>query len=402
MEILHFRVCEDTGKLLMKIAIEKIIYNHTPEEAIKVFTESFGEDCPMEIIHKLIIGEYILEVDVENQMFGVETVRDEILHADYPKFDIKEYYIRQSEEILEYGNIIRVQIDKARTKTIKSDYRLDFDFNTIIEFCNGNKEALSDSLLDSYYDEDSDGNKVSGLMMLVKVIKDYISKTIQVQETLSWLRKTYPSYFIDEEKYIPRYGEYINILSQVSYKFSELLNGDYAKKIRIRNSSMNKELDKFITSQIQNDKILSKGIEPVNILDNYDAGWLAPNGDYYALNGHIANMLHLEIADALLSAGIISENYEEEALNKDAWLEQQGWVKIHGDNVQFAGCLNHNFNKKDVDITPIQIKKIYEYCSICHEGKIKLGWKQELMSASRFQMIAESNLQAMYDKYFEF
>ena len=129
-------------------------------------------------------------------------------------------------------------------------------------------------------------------------------------------------------------------------------------------------VQKYIDAAMEIDAVMSKGIEPVNIMDNYSAGWLSPEGLYYGLNGEIANMLHNQIADALKEQGIV---LNDEDSNPDAWLEQHGWVKIHGNNINFAGCCNVRIGKQNVDLTPMQIKKIYEYCALCHNGIVKAG-----------------------------
>jgi hypothetical protein len=157
----------------------------------------------------------------------------------------------------------------------------------------------------------------------------------------------------------------------------------------------------FVEAAQEIDRVLSAGIKPVDIMENWSAGWLAPNGDYYALNGEIANMLHNQIATALYEAGKIPENEENES-NPDGWLEENGWVKIHDSNVQFSGCLNVRLGKRSVDLTPIQIKKIYEYGALCHGGIIKAGWRMEQVSAVRFRDMAETDLEGLYKKYFEF
>jgi len=183
-------------------------------------------------------------------------------------------------------------------------------------------------------------------------------------------------------------------------EFNKLMSCDYVDVAVIEDDVQN-----YVQAAIEIDEVLSKGIEPVDIMSNYTAGWLAPNGDYYALNGEIANMLHNQIADALQEAGIVPKKPDEEIgaeINPDAWLEQAGWVKIHGNNINFAGCENIKIGKRNIDMTDAQIKKIYEYCAICHGGKVKAGWRLEFVSAIMFKDMAENNLPALYKKYFEF
>jgi hypothetical protein len=69
-------------------------------------------------------------------------------------------------------------------------------------------------------------------------------------------------------------------------------------------------------------------------------------------------------------------------LNPDSWLEQHGWAKIHDNNINFIGSNALSlYHKPVVYLTPIQIKKIYEYGQICCDGKLLMGWRREFISA---------------------
>lgn len=75
-------------------------------------------------------------------------------------------------------------------------------------------------------------------------------------------------------------------------------------------------------------------LEPVEITEGYDAGWLSPDGDFYGLNGSTENLLHLNIAERLLASKKIPV---KEMRNPDRWLEENGWVKVHHDWILFSG-----------------------------------------------------------------
>ena len=158
------------------------------------------------------------------------------------------------------------------------------------------------------------------------------------------------------------------------------------------------EVKKYLNSVMEIDVILSKGIQPVDIMDNYSAGWLSPEGEYYALNGEIANMLHNQIADSLVEAGIIPE---DEA-SPDAWLEQQGWVKIHDNNINYGGCLNHHIGLENVHINEKQVLIIANYIKECHNSIMRLGWKLQRVTPTIFVALFRSDLQALNRNYFEF
>jgi len=88
-------------------------------------------------------------------------------------------------------------------------------------------------------------------------------------------------------------------------------------------------------------------------------------------------------------------------ISPDVWLEQQGWVKIHGNNVHFAGCLNHKMSKPNVDITEKQIDVICDYIENCHACEIKVGWRLTRQSVSMFR-VASRDLTSLYRRFFSF
>lgn len=84
-------------------------------------------------------------------------------------------------------------------------------------------------------------------------------------------------------------------------------------------------------------------LEPVEITEGYDAGWLSPDGDFYGLNGSTENLLHLNIAEWLLASKKIPV---KEMRNPDRWLEENGWVKVHHDWILFSGSFYGKLSPK--------------------------------------------------------
>lgn len=80
----------------------------------------------------------------------------------------------------------------------------------------------------------------------------------------------------------------------------------------------------------------------------HDAGWIAPNGDYYGLDGTAANFLHINISNRLMDQQIVPESN-----NPDEWMEKNKWIKQHGDKI-FTPDSAHN----EKTITPLQLETI--------------------------------------------
>ena len=174
-------------------------------------------------------------------------------------------------------------------------------------------------------------------------------------------------------------------------QLSILLFNDKAVKAEIaRRKYRDNLLDNFLQSEREIGETIKRGIQPVEITDNYDAGWLSPSGVFYGLNGEYANMLHIQIADALMQARVIPR---EADCNADVWLEENGWVKIHGNIIHYDG---YSQNPK-VRITEKQREELVRYGNVCHRGLLKFGYKFNLISMPIFSSIEPLMLGKLFE-----
>lgn len=385
-ETVHFRVGQDFGAMLMSIAQEHLTERNNPVQALKTITDSL-HGCPTDLAVQILKGDVVLLVDEETQTVS-PVERTEALDKLFPKVDVMYFMESRAANIKLHGGNILDGLRGLQVHIAKNHgyFDMSFKYEDIFKFIAGDNEALLEELRDN--------REIDGISTMFEVIKRFCEETLKVQNTMEWLMQTCDEFkdFKAYERYLVLRGEVTDTLEDIAFHLNKTLKLDFSLEEPEDN------VQKYIDAAREIDEVLSEGIKPVDIMSNYSAGWLAPNGDYYALNGEIANMLHNQIADALVEAGIVPE----EELNPDAWLEQQGWVKIHDSNVQFAGCLNVRIGKKNVDLTPIQIKKIYEYGALCHGGAIKAGWRMEQVSAIRFKDMAQTDLEGLYKKYFEY
>lgn len=385
-ETVHFRVGQDFGAMLMSIAQEHLTERNNPVQALKTITDSL-HGCPTDLAVQILKGDVVLLVDEETQTVS-PVERTEALDKLFPKVDVMYFMESRAANIKLHGDNILDGLRGLQVHIAKNHgyFDMSFKYEDIFKFIAGDNEALLEELRDN--------REIDGISTMFEVIKRFCEEALKVQNTMEWLMQTCDEFkdFKAYERYLVLRGEVTDTLEDIAFHLNKTLKLDFSLEEPEDN------VQKYIDAAREIDEVLSEGIKPVDIMSNYSAGWLAPNGDYYALNGEIANMLHNQIADALVEAGIVPE----EELNPDAWLEQQGWVKIHDSNVQFAGCLNVRIGKKNVDLTPIQIKKIYEYGALCHGGAIKAGWRMEQVSAIRFKDMAQTDLEGLYKKYFEY
>jgi hypothetical protein len=399
--VVHFSIGEDFGKMIAQLAMEHLEYDNDPVKALRTITESLI-GCPVDMAVQILKGDIVLLVDVDTQeVMPMDRIAG--VHDDFPKIDVMYYMQRMRKEICGHGISIKAGLRILQTNMKKSygKFTFDFDYDSIFKFVAGNNEQLLEELRED--------REIHGIENLILTTKDYISKTASVQNTIDWMMKNWNDFSqtTDENgnknymEYREIKGECSDMLLDVMQVFQETIAMDVTKFGEIEDESV----QKYIDSTHEIDEIIKKGIEPVNIMDKYDAGWLSPDGVYYALRGEIANMLHIQIADALQEKGIVPSKPEGEVgaeLNAMEWLETHGWVKIHWNNIQFDGCNNFQKSKKNVDMTDKQIEIIRDYITDCHQCLIKAGWREEKQSIGMFTSLAMNNLPELYKKYFEY
>ena len=238
-----------------------------------------------------------------------------------------------------------------------------------------------------------ENEEVSDLERLVHVVKSFMESSAKELDTIHYLKRTWPEDFKGE--HLEEISEARSWVRDVMEEFQTIMRTDYS--MIAAKSRANDELDKFMKAARDIEETLSETLQPVNIMDNYSAGWLSPEGEYYALNGEIANMLHNQLADALLENGIIP-NTEENKNNPDNWLQAQGWVRIHGNEINFEGHMNERISRgENRFMTDKQVDLITEYCRLHHNGIVKVFFQP--ISALSFQAMAKDDPARLYGKY---
>mgnify|MGYP004709299823 CR=1 FL=1 len=96
--VVHFTIGEDMGIRLMEIAQEHLICNNNPEKAITAITDSLI-GCPVDYALKILKGDIVLFVDVENQSIMPTERIPEIHDRIFPKIDVIDYMEKQQKQI---------------------------------------------------------------------------------------------------------------------------------------------------------------------------------------------------------------------------------------------------------------------------------------------------------------
>ena len=389
-QTVHFRVGADMGMTLMQIANEHILYNNDLDKAMRCFTESFGGGCPEDLLKSLLLGTHIILVDEEDQCFNVvERAKYPQLDNIYPAvLDLNKFVADKQIALNDHCKGLDKGLDSIINKfRYKDTYRMDVSVKSMMKYIYGkNDEFIADLMDELEYDDD-----IQQMKALVRITKDFIEKSLKLSTMIKRLNGMYG---IETEL---NTQDLLNLVQKVQ---------DIARAEFTYFTEGNDEmLDSYMEASKEIDESITAGLEPVDIMENYSAGWLSPEGEYYALNGEIANMLHNQISSALQEQGLIPMHEVEtdgEEINPDAWLEQAGWVKIHDNNIQYGGCLNDKIGLKNVNMTTKQIEIIRDYITGCHACVIKAGWRLEKASIGMFTAMATKDPLALNKKYFSF
>lgn len=229
----------------------------------------------------------------------------------------------------------------------------------LISYLSGDKDA---GLLD--YPR---SNVVEEIKGTVEGAKNFFVKVSEVYEVIVWMCDA-----LNTSRVL-----FSDSVLRVRTILDSLACSDPEVEASIRKQDFQKQrLSEFMENEMRIEEYHKTELEPVEITEGYDAGWLSPDGDFYGLNGSTGNMLHLNIAERLLASKKIPV---KEMRNPDRWLEENGWVKVHHDWILFSG----SFYGKT--LTEAQIDKLYRYGQACCKGVLLLGTSQEPITAVRFR-----------------
>lgn len=192
-------------------------------------------------------------------------------------------------------------------------------------------------------------------MFLVK--NGFINRPIKIESTIERILSVLMS-FADTTK-----GYYHPLCNEGLYKYKDALYEDLSKT-------------KYGHEFIHN------GLLVKEIMDGYDAGWLSPDGEFYAGDGETSSMIHMNIAEEIYNG---KTNKYAVAMFKDHvnilgasdspeyWLESHGWVKIHHDEV-YGSFIGNKTPTKDYPYpyapTDTQIKMICNYIDKYYNGAL--------------------------------
>lgn len=344
---LTFTIGKGFGQMLQRIAWEKLTEKYNPREAVEIITKSLP-GCTEGMAVDILDGKIILgEDEATQEVTGTPGAGG--------KFNdwIREQRIHLEEEAKEWVKSlegIRQEIADAGGK-----FEFSVRYPELISYLSGDKDA---GLLDYPH-----SNVVEQIKGTVEGAENFFVKVGEVYEVIVWMCDA-----LNTSRVL-----FSDSVLRVRTILDSLACSDPEVEASIRKQDFQKQrLSEFMEEREENQTEL----EPVEITEGYDAGWLSPDGDFYGLNGSTGNLLHLNIAERLLASKKIPV---KEMRTPDRWLEENGWVKICHDWILFSG----SFYGKT--LTEAQIDKLYRYGQACCEGVLLLGTSQEPITAVRLR-----------------
>ncbi len=363
-------------EMLVDIARKKI-YEFNPGAAVKLVMDCL-EGCNKEQAFKIITGEYRLKI-VED---GVD------VEESTPDFDMQEWANDSIASLEDRGKELLEELEAVMKRIIVQDkveiVEIELSYNALFNYY-FNKD--SSEIIEAV---ESSSRLADTTRWFCTECRKFLEDCHEMFIAFSYLKKNY-GIEIASDKVIFICSEINQTIQELCTDSSNAVNQAYAKK-----KYMEAELDKFITEGKTIEELRKNNvIHPVDITSDTDAGWLSPEGDYYGLKGAVANFLHIQIADLLQMTGRIS--VDEEDMKADAWMAQNGWVKIHHDEVYYDGYYQSKHGYPMVPLTDVQKSRIAQYGKALYNGRLKFGISKQECSVSKFQQMDEFAVRKLFD-----
>lgn len=390
-QVVHFSV---EGGFLTNFVRSKFVED-TPKKAVHTLMESLPgmpEDLAIEIItgkKKLVgINDLYLEDDNETQLYSIP------LNFDSAWSRLAKKYL---EEVSMLQMIKRRIVILGTSDTVKgAQYRNDgFEDETMYDISlledrenfKKRKERIDKIAKELAYAGEQVGKSITDIPLEnLEILPDFIklpidepSIDVPFEVLLNSDIETVGKYFSDDERKL---------------RYAEATGKSYVPMV-----------DSYLAAQRKIDENLKEKIKPNPITDMNDAGWLAPSGEFYGLNGEISNLLHNQLADALAEAGIVTPG-EDDGVNVDGYMMKTGWTKIHHNNVLFEGYSQRKYGVgTNVKMTDEQIRAITLYgkhlslkSQVLRLGLAGMAGKPDhMVSGARFEFLSHEDLEEMFD-----
>jgi len=394
---LHFRLGENIGEILLGIAQDNI-ENCQFEKAISTYVDSFqgfSKEYAMDIIKgklALTTTEDGMSVIISDDPKYINDVKDHLYDWTRIVNNLVEDVETAKKRIIEIKNSAMMQTSAdVNNYDLSVQEKVHSGLNNIVaRYIAGDdisvgKFPIFYRMLDR---GDYDINSLDRIEKIYYYIVHYVDAIKYLHKDIVKLDKLYN--FLLENEFIER----VPFIEHIFERICDAIFREFCDTTTGYNHPLCDdkifELKDTIFNDIKNTKYgneyFENGIVRKNILDGYDAGYLAPDGTFYGLNGSDQELLHVQLSD-MLTETVYAELNTANSFDKEYELMNRGFMKIHHDTVYG----HYAFDKSDKTArlycpTKTQIDLIYKYANKFYGGKINTnstGYDEVSVSALR-------------------
>ena len=387
------------GPLMHRIAQEAIIVEMSFEKSFDIW-DSCGIPATewLDLLTMKKIA--IITEDGAGHIIAREDVDKETLE-DYPEpCDFEDWITRHIDS---FSND-----DYNILKTMKKAYSM---FTTRVVTMGDDDEAISiKNILNHFEAEDFEWLKNASEELFIEghdieekfcsIVADLpgiIEKRRKFAKCANWLYEQfgYPEVKKRLAKYIASLKEYDNIYNVLSRKDKDSLDKllKYHSDLDMVAASMGTTLQQYIDEQ--ND-MMRYDLKPVDIRDKYDAGFISPEGEVYAMNGSKALLIHCFLADLIFEdRGYVEDpNY----MGKDFQLMSMGWIKFHDRNILYDGYMARSLGRYSrAGFTPEQVNTLCKLFDVVPFNTLNFGIHGTQISKDKFLSMTDEDFEKVFD-----
>lgn len=424
MAQIGWKVEKNYGIVLLQMA-QDAIKDSRSNDAFKIYEESL-EGISREYIMMILKNEAVIVVDDEGNVSmtddagEIEKNKEYITDWDYlfkkTLDDMVENNTKNINNRIKGLNFRRLRMSVCDLEM--NDYKSTYN-NVVASVLNAEDRTVLDSLVLSKFDYFEEmfaeeplskdiTKKEEQLYWTYRYIKaiDYLAedfkKHIAFSDFLLKNKMVSPEILVKYEQKMRHICYTLNEFAEDCRLDCKLLN------LRSRQENVRNLLQHCdITRRILRDKTIE-----YNMMDCYDAGWLSPDGKFYGSDGDVNSLIHECVAMDLFN-GVLHDEMTAHGVseygsqnNPQRWLEKQGWMKIHNDEVYGS------FGKiRDCVLecpTETQIKMICEYADKFWDHKILPipralltnpdDWDKNMITTYKLRQMDEFKLRDVFEQ----
>lgn len=404
MSQLQFTLGENINEILLDIAQNKMKKGDF-EGALQVYTQSF-EGFPKHLAIGILQGKYAIRIIDGGRSIDVtddaEVVEESKTHLQDWSTVINPS-IKQIKEYCKYITWLKSKVTIDLNDYCLTRYMTNPSNNKdeLSPLCTLTARYLADHHIEGNYnlpnfqrmvnlgDENieelnSDERKYYCIVRYVRVIKNMHNELINLSKLYKGLSEWK---MIEEVPFLADLFE--KCLHNYLSDFYDTEKGYHHMACDEEVIKMKEQMyDEMNTTEFGKE-FFKNGILSKNILDGYDAGYLAPDGTFYGLRGEDRELLHVQLGDMLVEK-MFPQFGEGNSFDIEYSLMQEGYMKIHRDRVFGTFAFRREDVGKDRKLwcpTEAQLQAIYDYTNKFYGGQINtdstFGYNMVSVSALR-------------------